>query len=90
MDLRTGYPRSVRETWQGVVQLGRTIDKGKAKAKGDIGDYTAPYVSKRSSAEIRKLEQRVARPRARGRIARGLPAITQRNRARSQRRHYMA
>jgi hypothetical protein len=39
MDLRTEYPRSVRETWQGVVQLGRTIDKGKAKAKGDIGDY---------------------------------------------------
>lgn len=89
MDLRTEYPRSVRETWQGVVQLGRTIDKGKAKANGDIGEYhyncpmdqavfaflgidheqflnvirsaksdadiaefTAPYVSKHSSAEI--------------------------------------
>lgn len=39
MDLTREYPRSVRETWQGVVQLGRTIDKGKATAHGDIGDY---------------------------------------------------
>ncbi|HEX3670420.1 MAG TPA: DUF5069 domain-containing protein [Candidatus Cybelea sp.] len=89
MDLRTEYPRSVREPWQGVVQLGRAIDKGRAKAKGDIGDYhyncpmdqavfgflgidheqlldvirnaksdadvadfTSPFVSKHSSAEI--------------------------------------
>lgn len=39
MDLRTEYPRSVRDRWQGVVQLGRTVDKGKAKAHGDIGEY---------------------------------------------------
>jgi hypothetical protein len=39
MDLTKEYPRSVRDTWQGVVQLGRTIDKGKAEAGGHIGDY---------------------------------------------------
>jgi hypothetical protein len=39
MDLTKEYPRSVREPWQGIVQLGRTIDKGKAKAHGNIGDY---------------------------------------------------
>jgi uncharacterized protein DUF5069 len=39
MDLTKEYPRSVREKWQGVVQLGRTIDKGKAEAHGDIGEY---------------------------------------------------
>lgn len=39
MDLTKTYPRSVRETWQGVVQLGRTIDKAKAVAHGNIGDY---------------------------------------------------
>lgn len=39
MDLTKEYPRSVRDTWQGVVQLGRTIDKGKAEAFGYIGDY---------------------------------------------------
>ncbi len=39
MDLTKEYPRSVREKWQGVVQLGRTIDKGNAKAHGDIGEY---------------------------------------------------
>lgn len=39
MDLTTGYPRSVRHTVLGIVQLGRTIDKGKALAHGNIGDY---------------------------------------------------
>ncbi|HLY03554.1 MAG TPA: DUF5069 domain-containing protein [Candidatus Cybelea sp.] len=39
MDLAKEYPRSVRDKWQGVVQLARTIDKGKAKALGDIGGY---------------------------------------------------
>jgi hypothetical protein len=39
MDLTKEYPRSVRDEWQGVVQLGRTIDKGKAKAHGNIGEY---------------------------------------------------
>lgn len=39
MDLTKEYPRSVRDEWQGVVQLGRTIDKGKAEAHGDVGDY---------------------------------------------------
>ncbi len=39
MDLTTSYPASVREKMHGIVQLKRTIDKGKAKANGNIGDY---------------------------------------------------
>jgi hypothetical protein len=39
MDLTKESPRSVRDTWQGVVQLGRTIDKGKAEARGNVGEY---------------------------------------------------
>ncbi|MGC1381742.1 MAG: DUF5069 domain-containing protein [Candidatus Baltobacteraceae bacterium] len=39
MDLTKEYPRSVRQTWQGVVQLGRTIDKGRATALGNPGEY---------------------------------------------------
>jgi Domain of unknown function (DUF5069) len=39
MDLTKEYPRSVHAKWQGVVQLGRTIDKGKAEALGNIGEY---------------------------------------------------
>jgi len=39
MDLTTNYPASVREKMHGIVQLKRTIDKGKAKAAGTIGEY---------------------------------------------------
>jgi len=39
VDLTTGYPRSVSEKVLGIVQLGRAIDKGKALAHGNIGDY---------------------------------------------------
>jgi Domain of unknown function (DUF5069) len=39
VDLTKTYPRSVHEKLLGVVQLGRTIDKGRAKAHGNIGDY---------------------------------------------------
>jgi hypothetical protein len=39
MDLTQTYPRSVHEKVLGIVQLARTIDKGKAKAYGNIGDY---------------------------------------------------
>jgi hypothetical protein len=39
MDLTKQHPRSVKDQWQGVVQLGRTIDKGKAKAHGNLGEY---------------------------------------------------
>lgn len=39
MDLTKEYPRSVYSKWQGVVQLGRTVDKGKAVAHGNIGEY---------------------------------------------------
>ncbi|MGB6520845.1 MAG: DUF5069 domain-containing protein [Candidatus Cybelea sp.] len=39
MDLTKEYPRSVRDKWQGVVQLGRAVDKGKAKARGNVGEY---------------------------------------------------
>jgi hypothetical protein len=39
MDLTKTYPRSVHEKWLGIVQLGRALDKGKAKAHGDLGEY---------------------------------------------------
>lgn len=39
MDLTKTYPRSVHEKWLGIVQLGRALDKGKAKAHGNIGEY---------------------------------------------------
>lgn len=39
MDLTKTYPASVREKMHGIVQLKRTIDKGKAAAAGTIGDY---------------------------------------------------
>lgn len=39
MDLTKSYPRSVHEKMLGIVQLARTIDKGKAVAHGNIGDY---------------------------------------------------
>jgi hypothetical protein len=39
MDLTQTYPRSVHEKWLGVVQLGRALDKGKAKAHGNLGEY---------------------------------------------------
>lgn len=39
MDLTTSYPRSVREKHLGMVQVARTIDKGKASLAGKLGDY---------------------------------------------------
>lgn len=39
MDLTTGYPASVKTKLHGIVQLQRTIDKGKALAQGTIGEY---------------------------------------------------
>jgi hypothetical protein len=39
MDLTTSYPASVRDEQLGLVQLKRTIDKGKAKAAGKLGEY---------------------------------------------------
>jgi hypothetical protein len=39
MDLTKSYPRSVKDKIVGVVMLGRTIDKAKAKAHGNIGEY---------------------------------------------------
>ncbi|GAC1576059.1 MAG: hypothetical protein NVS3B7_08820 [Candidatus Elarobacter sp.] len=39
LDLTTSYPRSVRDTLLGVVQLGRAIDKGNAFANGTNGEY---------------------------------------------------
>jgi len=39
MDLTKEYPRSVRSELHGVVQLGRAIDKGKALAHGNVGEY---------------------------------------------------
>jgi hypothetical protein len=40
MDLTKTYPASVRETMHGIVQLKRTIDKGKAVAAGTAGEYS--------------------------------------------------
>jgi len=39
MDLTTSYPRSVREKHLGMVQVARTIDKGKASLAGKLGEY---------------------------------------------------
>jgi len=39
MDLTKSFPRSVRDRFAGVVMLGRTTDKAKAKANGNIGEY---------------------------------------------------
>jgi hypothetical protein len=39
MDLTKSYPASVREKMLGIVQLKRTIDKGKAEAQGTAGEY---------------------------------------------------
>jgi hypothetical protein len=39
MDLTQTYPTSVKTKLHGLVQLARTIDKGKAKAHGNLGEY---------------------------------------------------
>ena len=39
MNLTTEFPRSVKDKVAGVVMLGRTADKAKAQAHGDIGEY---------------------------------------------------
>jgi hypothetical protein len=39
MDLTQTYPRSVNEKLFGLVQIARTIDKAKATAHGNIGEY---------------------------------------------------
>lgn len=39
MDLTKEYPRSVHEKTHGLVQIGRAIDKGKATAHGNVGEY---------------------------------------------------
>src|ERR1700719_5010613 len=40
MDLTKTYPRSVREKLFGVVHAPRAIDKGKAEANGNVGEYS--------------------------------------------------
>jgi hypothetical protein len=42
MDLTKTTPRSVREKLLGLVQIPRTIDKAKALAHGNIGEYEYP------------------------------------------------
>ncbi len=39
MDLTKEFPRSVHEKLAGVVMIGRTADKAKAKAHGNVGEY---------------------------------------------------
>jgi len=42
MDLRTAYPRSVREKLAGYVHLARMIDKCRATIAGTQGEYNYP------------------------------------------------
>ena len=39
VDLTQSYPRSVHDKLFGLVQISRTIDKGKATAHGNVGEY---------------------------------------------------
>ena len=39
MDLTKTHPRSVHDKVHGLVQIGRTLDKGAALAHGNIGEY---------------------------------------------------
>lgn len=39
LDLTKSYPRSVHDKLFGLVQINRAIDKGKALAHGNIGEY---------------------------------------------------
>ena len=39
MDLTKTYPASVKTKLHGLVQIARTIDKGKAEAHGNLGEY---------------------------------------------------
>lgn len=39
MDLSKDYPRSVHEKLHGLVQIGRTLDKARATAHGNVGEY---------------------------------------------------
>ena len=39
LDLTKSFPRSVKDHVAGVVMIGRTLDKAKAKAHGNIGEY---------------------------------------------------
>lgn len=42
MDLRSEYPRSIREYFGGYVHLARMIDKCRAKHVGMLGEYIFP------------------------------------------------
>ena len=39
MDLTKTYPRSVRDRFAGIVQIGRTTDKARAYRAGTVGEY---------------------------------------------------
>ncbi len=52
MDLRTRYPRSVREKLAGYVHLGRMIDKGRAVLAHTQGDYIYPCPMDRQLLEF--------------------------------------
>ena len=42
MNLRSSYPRSIREKLGGYVHLGRMIDKCRAKGTDTLGEYIYP------------------------------------------------
>jgi hypothetical protein len=39
MDLTKTYPRSIRDRFAGIVQIGRTSDKARAHVAGKVGEY---------------------------------------------------
>lgn len=42
MDLRTAYPRSMKDKLAGYVHVARMIDKARAKSAGTLGEYIYP------------------------------------------------
>lgn len=42
MDLRTTYPRSMKDKLVGYVHVARMIDKARAKSAGTLGEYIYP------------------------------------------------
>jgi len=42
MDLRTHYPRSMKDKLAGYIHMARMIDKARAKSAGTLGEYLYP------------------------------------------------
>lgn len=61
MDLTKNYPRSPRATLMGLPMLPRTIDKGRAKLSGTIGEYV---FGEKSSFDMALLDFLAVKPDA--------------------------